>query len=200
MLLLRPPQEWIAFADAPFRDVYAVLDFQLPGRPVTWADDQLADKLHVQLRLIPGAAAEPAELWVLHGDAVEQFDALVREANGRLLARLAFAIGDRDGKRIAVLRARPGKTTMPVLVLENALACRSYLRLPNLYLPLGYSLRPPLRRDAVRRLLADDADQVVWLMPDGGESFVAQSLPDSAFRPLADWVDYVLDRDSAESE
>jgi hypothetical protein len=197
VLLLRPPQEWVAVADAPFRDVYEVLDFQLSGKPVNYVDATPADKLNVPLRLAPGTAAEATELWVLHEDAIEQIDALVRDADERLIARLAFAVGDEAGKRVAVLRVRPGKGDSPVVMLDDALACRTYLRLPNLYLPVGRRLRPPLRRDAVRRLLADDADRVVWLAPRGDDSFAPQSLPESAFRPLADWVEYVLDRDAA---
>jgi hypothetical protein len=196
LLLLRPPAEWVAVADESFRDVYDALDFQLPGEPVAWADSP-PDKLTVPLRLAPGTTAEPAEMWVLRGEAVEQIDALVRDADDRVLARLAFAVGDYQGEQVAVLRARPGKTAAPVLALENALACRSFLRLPNLYLPVGRRLRPPLRRDAVRRLLADDADQVVWLIPREDDSFVPESLPESAFRPLGDWVEYVLNRDAA---
>jgi hypothetical protein len=61
--------------------------------------------------------------------------------------------------------------------------------------PVGTSLQPSLRRDAVRKLLADDPAQVVWLYPDGDDGFVPESLPDGAFRPLEDWVDYVLDHD-----
>jgi hypothetical protein len=196
LLLLRPPEQWVAVADAPFRDVYEVLDFQLPVEPVAWTDAPPA-KLTVPLRLTAGAAAEPAEMWVVRGEAVEQIDALVRDADDRVLSRWAFAVGDQHGERVAVLRARPGKTAMPVLVLENALSYRPYLRLPNLYLPVGRRLGPPLRRDAVRRLLAEDADQVVWLTPAGDDSFVPESLPESAFRPLGDWVEYVMDRDAA---
>jgi cellulose synthase operon protein C len=196
-LFLRPPRQWTAIADAPFRDVYELLDLQLPAQTNAWSDDPPADKLSVPLRLTAGSATEPAELWVLRGDAVEQIDSLVRDADDRLLARLAFATGGRDGERVAVVRTRPGKTAAPVLALENALTCRSYLRLPNLYLPVGQRLRPPLRRETVRRLLADDPDEVVWLVPTDADSFVAQSLPESAFRPLADWVEHVMDRDSA---
>src|SRR5207249_7485994 len=140
----------------PFRDIYDVLEFALPGGVRAWADAPPAGRLTVPLRLAPGGT-EPAELWVLPGDALDRLDALVRDADERLLQRLAFAVGEHDGRHVAVLRTRPGKGDPPVVVLEGALACRSYLRLPNLFLPVGTRLRPPLRRDAVRRLLADDA-------------------------------------------
>jgi hypothetical protein len=67
--------------------------------------------------------------------------------------------------------------------------------LPNLFLPAGTRLHPPLRRDVVRKLLADDPAQVTWLAPGENGSFTPQSLPEDSFRPLWDWVDYVLDHD-----
>jgi hypothetical protein len=203
MLLLRPPAEWTAIADAPFCDIYELLDVRLPGQPVAWDDSPPADKLSIALRFAP-APPEPAGLWVLRGDAVEQIDTLVRDADARTLAGFAIAVGEAGGERIAVLRARPKSRrdtaggSPPVPQLDGALACRSYLRLPHLYLPVGKRLRPPLRRDAVRRLLADDPDRVVWLQPQSDDSFMPESLPESAFRPLADWVEFVIERDAAD--
>jgi hypothetical protein len=195
MVLLRPPQEWVYLDEAPFRDVYEVLEFAVPREPTAWIEVAPTDKLVVPLRLAPGGGTESAELWVLAGDGVDRLDALVSNADDRLVARLAFAVGEVDGRPVAVLRARPGKGGPPVLAID-ALAYRPYARLPNLFLPVGQRLRPPLRRDAVRQLLADSPDTVTWLVPQDGDSFVPQSMPDAAFRPLADWVEYVLDRDA----
>ena len=47
----------------------------------------------------------------------------------------------------------------------------------------------------VRRLLADDAAQVVWLAALDGGAFRPETLPEDAFRPLIDWIDYVLDHE-----
>ena len=94
-----------------------------------------------------------------------------------------------------IIRARPSKHLPPVLVLR-AVACRSYLKIPNLFLPVGQRLHPPLRRDAVIRLLAHQADQITWLVPGHEGQFRPQSIADAAFRPMSDWVDYVMDHES----
>src|SRR5262249_25159071 len=60
---------------------------------------------------------------------------------------------------------------------------------------VGTRLHPPLRRDAVRKHLADDPMQVTWLYPGPDGTFTPESLPETAFRPLAAWVDYVLEHD-----
>src|SRR5439155_11061831 len=100
---------------------------------------------------------------------------------------------DPKGNRTVVLRTRPSKLAPPHLPLENALGFKPFWKLPNLFVPVGRRLHPTLRRDAVRKLLADDPDQVVWLYPGDGGAFTPESVPDGAFRSLEDWVDYVIE-------
>jgi cellulose synthase operon protein C len=194
MILLRAPRRWTVLDEGTFRDIYEVLEFPLPKAAADWRPAELDRRISVPLRLARGGVAEAAELWVLRDRGEEQLDALVRNADDRLLGRLAFAVGQLDGATVVVLRARPSKQPPPVLVLEGV-GFRSYLKLPNLFLPCGTRLHPPLRRDAVARLLASDPEQVTWLHPLGDGRFAPEALPDAAFRPLEDWVEYVLDRD-----
>lgn len=198
LALVRPPADWLFLDDAPFRDVYDVLRFELPAPPVRWAEAGPPDKLAVPLKLAAGNAADVPEFWVLRGDAVPRLDALVRDADDRLVERLTFAVAaGADDARTVVLRTRPSKLAPPALPLDDALGFKPFWKLPNLFVPAGTRLHPTLRRDAVRNLLAPDPDQVVWLDPDGRGGFVPRSLPDAAFRPLVNWVDYVIEADQA---
>lgn len=194
-LLIRAPRNWTYLDDSPFQDVYDMMQFKLPASPVGWTEAKSPKKMTVALKLSASSTTDTPELWVLRDNAVEQLDALVRDSDDRLLQRLMFAVAtDAKGKRTVILRVRPSKLTPPVLTLDNALAFKPYWKLPNLFLPLGKRLHPTLRRDAVRKLLADDADQVVWLYPDeSGTSFTPEFVPDAAFRSLEDWVDYVIE-------
>jgi hypothetical protein len=194
VLFMRPPHQWTFLEDAPFRDIYEVLDFPLPDALATWCETEPAGRLRVPLRLTHSGGSETAELWVVRDDPIAQLDILVQSADDQLLARLAFAVGTANGQSIIVLRARPSKLPPPMLVL-NAVACRAYLKLPNLFVPCGSRLHPPLRRDAVRKRLADDPGVVTWLYPQGDGGFIPESLPDQAFRPLSEWVDYVLEHE-----
>ncbi|HJZ53613.1 MAG TPA: hypothetical protein VKE74_01560, partial [Gemmataceae bacterium] len=194
LVLIRQPREWLFLDEAPFQDVYDILQFKLPAAPVGWAEAKAPKKMTVPLRLSPGNAADVAELWVLREDAVEQLDTLVRDADDRLTQRLMFAVAtDQHGMRTVVLRTRPSKLAPPVLPIENTIGFKPFWKLPNLFLPVGKRLHPTLRRDAVRKLLADDSDQVVWLYPDGQGAFTPETVPDGAFRSLEDWVDYVIE-------
>lgn len=194
LLLMRPPRQWLLLDEGAYRDIYEVLEFPLPASRSPWKDTDPGKRLKVPLRLKPAGAADAAELWVLRERPVEQLDALVAGADDHRLRQLSFAVADKGGERIIVLRVRPSKHAPPVVVVDG-IAYRSYLKLPNLFLPSGTVLNPPLRRDAVRKLLADDPGVVTWLHPSGDGKFVPETLPDTAFRPLSDWIDYILDHD-----
>ena len=168
---------------------------KLPAAAVEWHESQLKGKLSVPLRLVAGNAADVPEMWVLTHDAVDQLDALVRDADERLMARLSFAVAEEADGTTIVWKTRPSKLSPPVLALDRALGFKPYWKLPNLFLPVGRRLMPTLRRDAVRKLLADDPAQVVWLMPGADGKFTPELLPDEAFRPLEDWVDYIIDHE-----
>ncbi len=196
MVLMRAPRIWKFLDDAPFHDVYEIVHFALPGSAVEWQESLLPEKLVVPLRLVAGNAADIPELWVLRRNAVDQLDQLVRDADDRLLQRLAFAVATDEGQPpTIVLRVRPSKLPVPTLELPDAIGFRPYVKLPNLFLPIGTRLQPTLRRDAIRKLLADDLSQLVWLYPQENGRFVPESLPDDAFRPLDEWISYVIDHD-----
>jgi hypothetical protein len=194
ILLLRAPRQWTLLPEAPFRDVYEIIEFQLPDSETRWQDTPLSTQLRVAPRLRQAGPADGAELWVLRGAAIDELNRFVQNAEDTLLTRLAFAVGEKEGQTIVVLRVRPSKLPPPVVMLP-AEAYRSYLKLSNLFLPAGHILHPPLRRDVVRKLLAEDTMLVTWLRPGEKGQFTPESLPEDVFRPLTDWVDYVLDRD-----
>jgi hypothetical protein len=194
LLLLRPPREWTALDEAKFHDIYEIIDFALPAPARHWHDTDFTLRMSVTLRLGRGGSTEPAELWVLHQDGIDQLDALVRNSDDQVLSRLAFAVGVQDDRTTVVLRVRPSRQRPPELVLEG-IGFRSYLHLPHLFLPCGTRLHPQLRRDVVSKLLAADPSQITWLDPNPDGTFTPETLPDAAFRPLEQWVDYVLDHD-----
>jgi hypothetical protein len=194
LLLMRPPRDWTFLEDAAFQDVYDVLDFQLPEGRVSWREAGLESRIRVRLRLAPASTSEAPELWVLRDNAVEQLDALVQAADDHLLDQLLFAVGEWGGRTSIVVTVRTSKKAPPALALQ-AESYHPYKRMPNLFVPHGRRLHPPLRRDAVRKLLANEPDQITWLVEQPDGSFRPESLPDGAFHPLREWVDYVLDRE-----
>jgi cellulose synthase operon protein C len=194
LLLLASPREWTLVADAPFRDVYEVMEFPLADARLEWNEGTLEGKVRTPLSLRPAGSADGAELWVLRDDSVTELNRFVQYADDSMLHRLAFAVGDNGDKSVIVVRVRPSRLPPPELTLKGE-AYKSYLKMPNLFLPAGKGLQPPLRRDMVRKLLADDPARVFWLAPLGDGDFRPETLPEDAFRPLMDWVDYVLDHE-----
>ncbi len=195
LLLLQTPRQWTTLTEEPFRDIYEMVEFQIPVTPTIWNESPLPHRITVAPRLRQAGPADGAELWVLRTEALDELNRFVQNAEAQLLERLSFAVGDKDGRSVVVLRARKTKQPLPILVLPSE-SYKTHLKLPNLFLPTGYILHPPLRRDVVRKLLAEDADRTTWLVRGEDGRFAVESLPDDVFRPLSDWVDYVLDCDS----
>ncbi len=107
---------------------------------------------------------------MIREDAIAELDFLVGTADDRLLARLSFAVIEAAAGPTVVLRVRPSRLAPPVIELPAA-SSRPFQKLPNLFVPCGSRLKPPLRRDAVRKLLADDPAVVTWLYPVGDGRF-----------------------------
>ncbi len=195
VLLISPPRKWQTLPLGKFHDIYEALTITLPSDPHHEQAIELQERVQVPMRLVRGGNDESAEFWVLNDDGISQLEGLVQNANEQLISRLAFAVGssaDDPNLKTVVVKVRPGRDAVPVLVLDGV-ECRSYLRIPHLFLPVGHRLHPPLRRDAVQKLLASDPNLNTWVIPQTEGSFLTQSLPDNAFRPLSEWVDYILD-------
>ncbi len=143
ILLMRPPRVWTLLDDGPFRDIYEVLEFPLADAPARWREVPLGHKIKVTPTLKPGGSPDGAELWVLRDNPVEELNRFVQNADGQILHRLAFAVGEKDGEQTIVLRVRPSKLPPPVVVLKSV-GYRPYKTLPNLFLPVGARLHPPM--------------------------------------------------------
>jgi hypothetical protein len=195
ILLIRPPRQWTLLEESSFKDVYDILEFTLPDAKVAWKDGRFDEKLQVTPTLKSGGSPDGAELWVLRDNPIEELNRFVQNASDDMLQRLAFAVGEKKGQKTIVVRIRQSKQSPPELIWHKAIAYKPYLKLQNLFLPVGTRLHPPLRRDQVRKLLADDPGQVVWLHPGQNGDFTPESLPEDSFRPLWDWIDYVLDHE-----
>ncbi len=212
LLMLGAPRRWRMVPEGPMRDVYELVRCVLPGEPVALRDNASLSPINVALRLVASTSLAPAELWVVRDNAAERIEELFRHSDDRLISRLAFAVAspatadsprredatdDKNIEDLIVLRARPSREAPPVLALD-AVAFRPFLNLPNLFLPIGWRLQPPLRRDVVAQLLCQDPANVTWLWPEANGAFTATSIPDAAFRPLSEWVNYIIDRDYSE--
>ena len=213
LLLIDPPHEFHFVKEAAFLDIYQALDVRLPEPTLAWQAATVATRLPVPLTLTATGSMAAAELWVIRNNAMHQLEQLVARSDDELIERLAFAVVPNSVEPSAVelnaieplviLRVRPSRAAPPILVLDATAYCTT-MRLPNLFVPVGMRIQPPLRRDAIGKLLAGDNRALTWL--ESAEStdtsrrflsFQPQSIADAAFRPLRDWVEYVLDHHAA---
>lgn len=192
VLLINGNGTWWRVPDGPWTDVdQLIVPAGLPLATHCGVEPELP-RIEVRVFLARAARPEAATLFLLkQGRAA--VEALVRGMPEAQLENVLFVVvGDE-----VVLRARPGREAN-----AGALPGDPYARvldLPNLFAPVGFTVEPPLRRDRLRTWLAPDPDLVTWLEPlltgeaTATRGFARFSVLEAAFRPLTDWVDYLID-------
>lgn len=189
MVLLNARGDW-TFIDADgFIKALPRHDFELSAQLVGWHDVPGGERIPTPLRLARAAFAELAQLWVLEEHGVDQLHYLACHHDDALLARLSVAVARIEDREIVVMRLRPSRQPPPVLVV-NGIGFQPYLKLPNLFVPCGSRLHPLPRRDVLRTTLASDPGRIFWLFPGPNGRFTPQSIAESAFQPLQDWIEY----------
>lgn len=189
--LLLDPAGWQAMPDGPWTDIHQHLVVQVQA-PQVPAVRPLTEKLPVALRLMRAPRGDPPTLWMITDDAHAQLDALVTRLPQAIVRRLTFAVAGPAASPRVILRARRGRAAPPVIEIDGQ-AYGSWLRVPNLLVPEGQTLDPPLRLTRVRSLLAPEPTVLVILEPtDDAGGFVPIHLAEDAFAPLSDWVEYVV--------
>jgi hypothetical protein len=197
LLLLSPDRPWMSLPAGPWTDLYKVLDLAVPGRATSLAESRALPRLTVHLRLVRGAHGDAPALWVLRDDAVAKMERLLASLPEESATSFLYAVAESsETPPVVIVRARPGVRKGVTLDLD-AESYRPHPQLPGLFLPCGTSLEPPLRRDKVRELLASDPNQIVWVTGDA-EGLGVERIEEVAFRPLPDWVSYVIDRGATE--
>ncbi len=193
MLFIAGDGTFSSLPEGEWTDVDQLVD-SAPLGAVTELPARVPPRLTVRLKLARAAKVEPPSLWVLD-DAGDEIERLVTSTPESALDGLTFAVagettpGGKTGRTV-VLRLRPGRAA------TGAVPGMPYARLfdlPNLFAPVGQTVEPPLRRDRLRQWLASDAEMLTWLAPTERGGFLRYSLAEAAFRPLSEWVDYVLD-------
>ncbi|MFO0601030.1 MAG: hypothetical protein U0228_37320 [Myxococcaceae bacterium] len=185
MVLMTDTSRWWRLPDVTWVDVDQLV---VPvGLPVESKLTSTPDVPRVEVTLTLARAARPElpTLYVLP-DGKKAVEALVRSTPEAQLENILFVVaGD-----LVVLRARPGREAN-----TGALPGEAYARvldLPNLFAPASYTVEPPLRRDRLRTWLSPDPELITWLQPTE-KGFSRRSILETSFRPLTEWVEYVID-------
>lgn len=195
--LLARDHQWQRLPETPFQDLYEVAQFTLPAGPADLSPRE-AGRFTVPIHLAASGTEQPAEMWVLRRDALEQVQQWVETAADDVVARLSFAVVEGSGETgpdaspWIVLRVRPSQQAPPTLVFD-ALALAPVQRLSNILAPVGKRIFPPIRRDAIQKLLHPGDGQTVWLENDAAGVLRRFSVADAAFRPLTELVAYTID-------
>lgn len=172
--------------DGPFTPLdQLIVPVGLPPPRSHGADEQ-PPRLQVKLRLLDSSKADEVSLWVVR-DGIAPVESLVRSAPEGTLDGILFAVAG----PLVLLKVRAGREKSVAALPGDGFA--RVAELPNLFAPRGALLEPPLSRERLREWLAPDSESLVWLERAADGSVARQSIAERAFRPLSEWVDYVID-------
>lgn len=194
--------------DTDWRDLYEALAIEADGlTAVRWTSAEPAPRFTVKLKLVEAPEPVEPELWLLSREdlpAVERLLGLMPEADLKHLAIAFFAH--------AITPPVPGTVDEPVAAMREVITGRgrgwvSFAKtgfralpgLPNLYLPTDQALDPQVRRDRIAEAFALKGGEFVVVRPVAtrGGGMRALRLPESSFRPLSTYIDYVVTGDAA---
>lgn len=126
---------------------------------------------------------------------MQQLEEFVATTDEETLSRLAFAVVKEMDATCVLVRLRPHRGAPSAAAWQGVAAGVSQVE--ELVRAVRAAVVSPLRRDVLQRLLANDPERLTWVEPEGEASFRTLDVAEDAFRPLTDWVDYVLDQDRA---
>jgi hypothetical protein len=164
-------------------DEYRLRRVNCPSRPPPpeWP------RVPVRFTLVPNAAPGQPRLWVIAAAYREEFWKVVAAADSRELEKLEIA-PPADPQAELLIRAK-GK--QPTFLPVQAQAFAADDRINGLYLPVDRTLKPVIRPHELARILGIEPGTLIRLQTDPAGRVVSHRLRESAFRPLADCLEYV---------
>jgi len=187
--LIRKDNSWELIVDLSVQANGAT--FNLPAIQSPQCSDNARStlKIRVEPRLVRDRSPSMPTLWTMPGDFPEPLRIWLNQVDDGLVRQLHVARINSNNGPMTVLRFQSGRDLAPPL-MPGAVAHQSYLRIPNLFLPVAYKLQPPMRRDWLRELYAPMADRLYWLDATNSKDLAVKSAPINAFRPLIECINY----------
>ncbi len=201
MILLSAPSAWYPDwypIDKPvFEDIYQILALHIAAQE-TPTHVQDPEKIDVPLRLIAANANDQAQMWLITGaEAETTFDHFVRDCQEQILDKFNFVLfKNKENISEILLLYRQSQDRTPELIFPDMIPYRIYSKISNLFVPCNQRIQPQLRRDFLRSLLVQDESKIVFLLPLEDGNFIPRSVSEKAFRPLRDWIHYVVQKDA----
>ncbi|MGZ3423532.1 MAG: hypothetical protein ACXVEE_37065 [Polyangiales bacterium] len=188
-VLLLSPEGWELVADGPFEDLLAHVELSIAKEPKAHGKAAAIPRIVVPLKLSRAAKRAAPSLWLVAGDAVEEVERFVRSAPDEVIGRYLFAATDEPSPRVLLRRRPDARDAGEPSVRAEAFS--AHPQIPHLFVPTDATIEPPLRHERLRALVAPDPSAVTWIAREG---FAVERIADSAFQPLAELVDYLVDR------
>ena len=174
----------------PARSVRSLSGGNPPRVPPSGFPPGRVPRIELQLVLKRISEARGESFWVLTSRQLPGFREWCQAADDHLLRHFQIAWVSLGSESRLIIRPASGDDHSAYLPVQTA-AFHPDPRLPWLYVPSGFAIRPVVRANELIRAIAPAAEQLVWVeVIDERLTFHAAS--ESVFRPLCDVVQYIV--------
>ncbi len=165
-------------------------EFVLPHARVPSSPSPAVQQVEVPFRLKQTTVQDEEEsFWALTAAEREVLRGFCRSADERLLRAFEVAVVDAGGEPHYLVRRARGNLR-PAQLPPIARGYRSDSRLPWLFVPVGFALRPMIRIHELARELGQREGEIVWLEPVEG-TVAVHTVAESAFVLLWEQIEYI---------
>ncbi len=164
-------------------------EFALRHKARAAAPPKFTPRAEVRFRLARCDEHTIESLWVLAKPEQESFREFCRNADERLLRRFQVATAHLGSETRVLVRRTANDDTGVGLPVPTG-GYRVDLRIPSLFAPVGFALRPRVRATELARELQLCTENLTWLEPLPHNEFAVHSVPFATFRPVSEHVEY----------
>ncbi|MBF0240064.1 MAG: hypothetical protein HQM12_20370 [SAR324 cluster bacterium] len=181
-----------------WNDVYTLTDLKLDKHESvgTLTSPRDIPRFQITLSLIGNRELLEPKVWVIPIEEVNRIESLLSVLAEEELDKLKLSIlQDARGQGMFILRQYRQSGTFHFPVDTRGVLMTEFMEFSNLMVPRGQTLFPPLRRDRYHSLLGLRADALTLVMPEGDMVRVMR-IPDSSFKSVHSYVDYLIQQES----
>jgi len=181
-------------------DAYDLTEFHLDfPHTETWtqsSDTPLRFQVPLRLQATTAAQTEP-ELWLLSEAGHSQLERVLQLIDEEQVRPYQLAVQQAETLQedlLFVREKRAGDKRKHMEFLGCAFGHHQGLQ--NFFLPTGYELLPPLRRDLYRHLFELEPNVLTVLVPEAEGHFRIVKVRERSFQPLTTLLDYIVEREA----
>lgn len=182
---------WASIKEEMFSDIYDFVEIVMPNHKTSTLEvSKEAVKFKVPLRFSSRKKKENAEIWMVTDDEQDRLEGLLTVLSDSDLNNLQIAtVMDSEENTIFVIRELIAGRTRGFI--DFGTAYKTYGGINSLFIPLGKTIEPPIRRDLLIDAFKVTNRSLTFVVENNNKMSVV-SVKDQDFGPFHNIISYVI--------